>query len=212
MSVPAPSYGPFGSRLKPLVHRPLTHSPLRSGVGVVSFALGMLAAFGTVAYAAWLVVGAVNAIGNAAPNASGTAARSLHQSAPPPAAAAPPGPTTPADATLPFDHLWVAGDGNTIVVGAPMVGISALTGESMIQVPVTLTNNGERPWNLGFTSFTGTLNHAPVAESTDGDWMYRVPIVPHTSITLNKIFVGHPGQFTLKISTDSDKAIFSGRI
>jgi hypothetical protein len=210
VSAPAQPYGSFRSPPSPLVH-----SPLRSGIGVVGFALGMLAAFGVVAYAAWLVVGAVNAIGNAAQHVSGTVARSTPHAerlgAPPPVAALPL-PSTPPGATLPFDHLWIASDGNTIVAGPPTVGYSALTGESMIQVPVTLTNNGERAWSLESTSFVGMVNHAPVAESTEGDWMYRAPIVPHTSVTLTKIFVGHPGQFTLKISTLDGSAAFAGRI
>jgi hypothetical protein len=62
------------------------------------------------------------------------------------------------------------------------------------------------------TSFVGTLNHAPVPESTEGDWMYRAPIVPHTSVTLTKIFLGRPGQFTMKVSTPQETASFAGRI
>jgi hypothetical protein len=42
--------------------------------------------------------------------------------------------------------------------------------------------------------------------------MYRTPILPHTSVTLNKIFVGPPGQFTLKISTPDGVASFTGAI
>jgi hypothetical protein len=180
---------------------------LRSGAGVVNFALGLLFAFGTVAYVAWLAVAAVTAVGNAALSGNVVTER---VAAPPPVAGLP-GPTPPG-ATLPFDHLWIFHDGNTIVVGTPTVGISALTGESMIQVPVTLTNNSERNWSPESTSFVGTLNHAPVPESTEGDWMYRAPIVPHTSVTLTKIFMSRPGQFTVKVSTPQETASFGGRI
>jgi hypothetical protein len=196
----------------------LARSPLRSGGGVVSFTLGLMVAFGMVAYVAWLAVAAVTAIGNAAQHVSGSVTGSVpHRDSVAERVAAPlpvatlPGPTPPG-ATLPFDHLWISHDGNTIVAGTPMVGISATTGESMIQVPVTLTNNGERNWRPESTSFVGTLNHAPVPESTEGDWMYRAPIVPHTSVTLTKIFLGRPGQFTLKVSTPQETASFAGRI
>jgi hypothetical protein len=176
---------------------------------VVSFALGLMVAFGMVAYVAWLAAAALTAVGNAAQHVSGSVAGE-RVAAPLPVAALP-GPTPPG-ATLPFDHLWISHDGNTIVAGTPTVGISALTGESMIQVPVTLTNNGEWNWSPELTSFVGTLNHAPVPESTEGDWMYRAPIVPHTSVTLTKIFLGRPGQFTMKVSTPQETASFAGRI
>ena len=208
MSVTAQPYGSFTPR----------PTALRGGVGVVNFALGLLVVAGLVVYGAWMVVAAVSAItGSDQPSIQQEASDSAAGSTPHSAshAALPtgrlPGPPTPHGSTVAFDQLWISGDGNTIVAGAPMVGISALTGESMIQIPVTLTNNGEQNWSLESTAFLGTLNHAPVAESTDGDWMYRSPIVPHTSVTLNKVFVGTPGQFTLSITTPQGIASFTGQ-
>lgn len=185
-------------------------------MGIVTFVLGLVAAFGFVVYVVWLAVAAVTATDTAPAHVNGSAVASIQHDdtgqiapvAPAPVPLAP----TPSDATLAFDELWISGNGDTIVVGRPIVGNSALTGESMIQVPVTLTNNGERDWNPESTGFVGSLNRAPVAESAEGDWMYRVPIVPNTSVTLNKIFVGHPGQFTLKISTPDGVASFTGQI
>lgn len=212
MSAPAQPYGSFAPR-------PV---PWRGGTGVVNFALGLLVVFGLVAYAAWLVVAAVTAlIGSDQPAASqhvgvpsasqanAIQASAIHPGILPVTLAGPP---TPSGSTLPFDQLWISGDGNTIVAGAPMVGISALTGESMIQIPVTLTNNGEQAWNPESTTFAGTLNHAPAAESTEGDWMYRSPIVPHTSVTLTKVFVGTPGHFTLTVNTPHGIASFAGQL
>jgi hypothetical protein len=210
---------------------PAQLSPLRGGssvTGLVSFALGLVAAFGTVVYAVWLAVAAVAAasgMGATAEDVSGTVG-ALHshdamhstgavqysaaaQTRPP--AAALPAPT-PTGSTLAFDQLWVSPNGNTIVAGVPTVGVSALTGESMIQVPVTLTNNGERDWIPESTGFVGTLNHAPIPESTEGDWMYRSPIVPHTSVTLNKVFVSKPGQFGLTVNTSDGVASFGGQV
>lgn len=205
---------------------PAQLSPLRGGVGGLSFALGLVAAFGLVVYVAWLAVAAVatmSGLGAAATeHVNSSLAGAVHPiqrgaagpAATPPAAAAAmlPGPPTPTGATLPFDQMWISRDGNTIVAGAPTVGISALTGESMIQVPVTLTNNGERDWNPDSTGFVATLNQAPVAESTDGDWMYRAPIVPRTSVTLTKVFLGKPGQFNLKVTTPAGLASFAGPV
>jgi hypothetical protein len=82
----------------------------------------------------------------------------------------------------------------------------------MIQVPVTLTNNGERDWVPESTGFVGTLDNAPIPESTEGDWMYRAPIVPHTSVTLTKVFMSKPGQFGLKVSTPDGVALFAGQV
>lgn len=207
MSVPAQPYGSFAS----------PPGPLRGGMGIVTFVLGLVAAFGLVMYVAWLAVAAVAGVGDATEHVSGAVVDSAQQRDAAQIAVAPPvpaplAPPTPNDATLAFEELWISGNGNTIVVGTPTVGFSALTGESMIQVPVTLTNNGERDWSPEPTGFVGTLNRAPLAESAEGDWMYRVPIVPQTSVTLNKVFVGHPGQFTLKVSTPEGVASFTGRI
>jgi hypothetical protein len=206
VSVTAQPYGSFAPR----------PASVRGGMGVVNFALGLLVVFGLVLYGAWLVMAAVSALtGSDQPAAAqhigdSVAGSTQHTAAVPPARTA--GQPTPSDATLPFDQLWISGDGNTIVAGAPMVGISALTGESLIQIPVTLTNNGEQNWIPESTAFLGTLNRAPVVESTEGDWMYRSPIVPHTSVTLNKVFVGTPGQFNLTINTPHGIASFAGRV
>ncbi len=228
MSVPAPPYGSFTPR----------PGPLRNGVGVVSFALGLMVVFGLVAYAAWLTIAALGAIGTAAQHVAAspigpasvehgavgqgaTAQGATTQGATtqgattqgatiPPAAL--PVTATPSGTTMPFDQLWIATDGNTIVAGAPTVGASAETGEPVILVPVTLTNNGERDWNPVSTSFVGKLNRATVPESAEGDWMYRSPIVAHTSVTLTKVFVGGPGQFSLTASTPNGVALFSGRV
>ena len=217
---------------------PAQLSPLRPGSGIpgsgmttsgvtglVGFVLGLVAAVGMVVYAAWLAIAAVTAVSGtgtvAAPDVSGTVVGALHSTGAVqhsaaqqarPSAATLPTPPTPAGATLAFDQLWVSRDGNSIVVGAPTAGISALTGESMIQVPVTLTNNGERDWVPESTTFVGTLNNAPVPESTEGDWMYRSPIVPHTSVTLTKVFLSTPGQFGLKVSTPDGVALFAGQV
>lgn len=198
MTAPAQPYGSFAA----------APSPLRGGVGIVTFALGLLVAFGLVVYPVWLAIAAVATGDDAAEPVSS----SIEQAAVAPPATIALASPTPSGATLGFDELWVSGNGNTIVVGAPTVGISALTGEPMIQVPVTLTNNGEADWIPESTGFLGTLNHMPVPESSEGDWMYRSPIVPHTSVTLNKVFVGHPGQFTLKVSTPHGIAAFTGQI
>jgi len=205
VSVTAQPYGSFAPR----------PTSLRGGMGVVNFALGLLVVFGLVLYGAWLVVAAISAItGSDQPSAAAHAGDSVADSTQSTAALAPvrtPEPT-PTGSTLPFDQLWISGDGNTIVAGAPMAGISPLTGESLIQIPVTLTNNSEQNWIPESTAFLGTLDRAPVAESTEGDWMYRSPIVPHTSVTLNKVFVGTPGQFTLTINTPHGTASFAGRV
>lgn len=164
--------------------------------GIVSFALGLMVTFGLVVYTLWSAVGTLVTVGHTARHAGSTVGHgSLEHGSP-----------------LAFDQLWAASDGNTIVAGAPTVGTSAHTGEPMIQVPVTLTNNTERNWGPASTTFAGTLNHAPVEESTEGDWMYRSPIVPHTSVTLTKVFAGGRGQFTLTVSTPHGIALFTGRI
>jgi hypothetical protein len=205
---------------------PVHPSSLRGGAGGLTFALGLVAAVGVVVYAAWLAIAAVAAASGmgatAAQHVSGTVVGAIHRDgaihqgtgarlvAPPVTVL--PAPPTPAGSTLAFDQLWISGNGNTIVAGAPTVGISPVTGESMIQVPVTLTNNGERDWNPGSTAFAGTLNQAPVAESTEGDWMYRSAIAPHTSVTLTKVFLGKPGQFNLKVNTPDGVASFAGSV
>jgi hypothetical protein len=215
VSVPAPSYGSFAPR----------PGPLRTGVGV---ALGLMVAFGLVAYAAWLALAAMGVVGTADQHVAGSTIGqasvehgSPGQQAPgqdatgrsaTTAQAAPPAAATPSGTTMAFDQLWTAPDGNTIVAGTPTVGTSAETGEPVILVPVTLTNNGERDWNPVSTSFVGKLDRATVPESAEGDWMYRAPIVAHTSVTLTKVFVGGPGQFSLTASTPNGVALFSGHV
>jgi hypothetical protein len=203
VSAPASPYRFFGPQPRHL--RP----PHR--FGGVSFTLGLLVAFGLVVYATWLGVAALTAVEDATQRVGSTGATTrlataLPETAPP--AVAP----TPSGATMAFDQLWTASDGNTIVAGAPTVGTSMETGEPVILVPVTLTNNGERDWNPVSTSFVGKLNRATVPESAEGDWMYRSPIVAHTSVTLTKVFVGGPGQFSLTANTPNGVALFSGRI
>ena len=202
MSVPAQPCGSFTP----------SWNPLRGSMGIVTFILGLVTAFGLAMYVVGLAIAAMTAGDNAGNHASGVVGSAQHSNATQVSVTPPMAAPTPSNATLAFDELWVSRNGNTIVVGAPTVSISALTGESMIQVPVTLTNNGEQDWSPEFTSFIGTLNRAPVAESAEGDWMYRAPIVPHTSVTLNKVFVGHAGQFTLKVSTPDGVASFTGQI
>jgi hypothetical protein len=218
VSVPAPPYGSFAPR----------PGPLRNGVGVVSFTLGLMVAFGLVAYAAWLILAAVGVVGTAAQPVAGSAIgqASVEHGAPgrevpgqdttgqgaATASATLPAAATPSGTTMAFDQLWTATDGNTIVAGTPTVGTSTETGEPVILVPVTLTNNGERDWNPVSTSFVGKLNRATVPESAEGDWMYRTPIVAHTSVTLTKVFVGGPGQFSLTASTPDGVALFSGHV
>jgi hypothetical protein len=181
-------------------------------MGTITFVFGLMAAFGLVAYVVWLSVAAVAAVGDAADVTGSAQHEDAGKAAAVPPTAAPLAPPTPSGTTLAFDQLWVSKNGDTILAEAPMVGVSALTGESMIQVPVTLINNSEKDWNPDSTSFAGTLNQAPVAESNEGDWMYRSPIAPHTSVTLNKVFIGHPGEFTLQVSTPHGVASFTGRI
>jgi hypothetical protein len=197
--VPAPSYGSFRPR----------SNPLRSGLGIVTFSLGLVVVFGLVGYAGCSAIAGLAAAGGAIQPTAHGAAKDV-ATAPP--VATRPATATPSGTTMAFDQLWTAGNGNTIVAGAPTVSTSAQAGQSVIRIPVTLTNNAERNWDPAFTTFVATLNHAPVPESTEGDWMYSTPIVPHTSVTLTKVFVTGPGQFTLTMSTPHGVALFSGRV
>jgi hypothetical protein len=203
VSAPAPPYRFFGPQPRHLraAHR----------VCGVSLTLGLLVAFGLVVYATWLGVAALTAVEGATHRVGSTGA-TTQLATPPPATAPPAVAPTPSGARMAFDQLWTASDGNTIVAGAPTVGTSMETGEPVIMVPVTLTNNSERDWNPVSTSFVGELNRATVPESAEGDWMYRSPIVAHTSVTLTKVFVGGPGQFSLTANTPNGVALFSGRI
>ncbi|MGH3787251.1 MAG: hypothetical protein ACRDRG_12020 [Pseudonocardiaceae bacterium] len=193
MYVPAPP---------PMLSRPMT------GMGVVSFALGLMVTFGLIMYATWMAVAAVTAV-SATQHSAGAGQHSTATS--PPVAALPMVPT-PSGSTIVFDQLWASSDGNTIVAGAPARGASAHEGQSVIRVPVTLINNSERAWNPASMTFTGTLNGAPAPEATEGDWMYSTLIVGHTSVTLTKVFVGGPGQFDLTVSTPSGVAVFTGQV
>lgn len=203
MSAPAPLCRFFGPQPRHLraAHR----------FGGVSLTLGLLVAFGLVVYATWLGVAALTAVEGTTHRVGSTGA-TTQLATPPPATAPPAVAPTPSGATMAFDQLWTASDGNTIVAGAPTIGTSMETGEPVIMVPVTLTNNSERDWNPVSTSFVGELNRATVPESAEGDWMYRSPIVAHTSVTLTKVFVGGPGQFSLTANTPNGVALFSGRI
>jgi hypothetical protein len=114
--------------------------------------------------------------------------------------------------TLAFDQLWTAPDGNTIVAWAPLAGTSGYSGQPVIQVAVTLANNGEREWNPAALTFRAMLNQGPAPQTTEGDWMYTTPIAPHTSVTLTKVFAAAPGQFTLAVHTPQGVAVFTGRV
>ena len=166
----------------------------------------VLAAIGLVLCVVWVV-----AVGSAAQRVGNELDRAGA------APAAPQLPPAPADATtVPFGQVWTSSNGNTIVTGAPVAGISESpleSGESVIRVPVTLTNNGQEEWSPVFTSFGGTLNGSPVQESTgEGDWMYSTPIAPGASVTLTKVFLAGPGDFTLTVSTPHGVAFFSGQV
>lgn len=164
-----------------------------------------LAAIGLVLCIAWAA-----AVGSAAQQVSNDLDRSGA------APAAPQLPAAPSDAaTVPFGQVWTSSNGNTIVAGAPVVATSESpleSGESVVRVPVTLTNNGQEEWSPVFTSFGGTLNGAPVQESMgEGDWMYSTPLAPGASVTLTKVFLAGPGDFTLTVSTPHGVAFFRGQ-
>jgi hypothetical protein len=190
------------------------------------FTLSVMVPFGLVVYATWLAFGAVATARTGAINSTQHASlghASLghgslgHGAAAERIATAPPGAAmrvapTPSGSTLAFDQRWTSGDGNTIVAGTPTVGTSAHTGGSVIRVPVTLTNITDRDWSPLSTTFIGTLNRAQVAVSAEGDWVYKAPIAPHTSVTLTKVFVGGRGQFTLTVGTPHGVALFTGHV
>ncbi|MGH3979327.1 MAG: DUF4190 domain-containing protein [Pseudonocardiaceae bacterium] len=143
--------------------------------------------------------------------AFGSAASEIGSSLP----SAPPAPAE-ADSALAFGDTWTSDNGNTIVAGQPQVATSESplsSGESVLRVPVTLTNNGAEEWNTVFTTFGGTLDGVPVQESVgEGDWMYSTPLDPGASVTLTKVFVGGPGEFTLSLSTPHGIAFFTGQV
>jgi hypothetical protein len=194
VSVPASPYGSFAPLPSP--SRPV-YSP-----GIARVVLGLLATIGLMMWAAWLALAGV-AVGG-----------SQHITTAPPVRALPASPT-PAGSTVAFDQVWTSSNGNTIVAGEPKVGLSDSAlhpGASVIRVAVTLTNNGEQDWSPVVTTFSGTLNRAPLQESNEGDWNYSTPIVPHTSVTLSKVFLGGDGQFTLAVNTPQGVALFTGQV
>lgn len=123
---------------------------------------------------------------------------------------------TAPETTLAFGQTWTSDNGNTIVAGTPDVRPSESpfsSGETVVSVPVTLTNNGTEEWATVFTTYGGTLNSTPAEESTgEGDWLYSTPLAPGASVTLTKVFVGGPGEFTLSISTPHGVAFFTGQV
>jgi hypothetical protein len=194
VSLPAPPYDSFAPLPSP--SRPVC------GSGIARVVLGLLATIGLMMWAAWLAIAGV-AVGGGQRIATTPPVRAL------------PAAPTPAGSTVAFDQAWTASDGNTIVAGEPTVGISASAlhpDASVIRIAVTLTNNGEQKWSPVFTTFSGTLNRAPLQESNEGDWNYSTPIVPHTSVTLSKVFLGDGGQFTLAVRTPQGVALFTGQI
>ena len=130
--------------------------------------------------------------------------------------AAPIGAVPTEAATLPFGETWTSDNGNTILVGQPEVGTSESplsSDESVISVPVTLTNNGTEEWATVFTTFGGTLDGAPATESfSEGDFLYSTPLAPGGSVTLTKVFEGGPGEFTLTASAPHGVAFFTGQV
>lgn len=199
MSVPASPYGSFAPLPNP--SRPMYRLRRRPG-GFAHVVLGLLATIGLMMWAAWVAIAGV-AIGGG-----------QHVAAVPEVHALPPAPTPPG-ATVAFDQAWTASNGNTVVAGEPKVGTSDSTlhpGASVIRVAVTLTNNSDEEWSPVFTTFGATLDRATLPESSEGDWKYSTPIVPHTSVTLSKVFLGGGGQFTLAVNTPQGVALFAGQV
>ncbi|MGH3873783.1 MAG: hypothetical protein ACRDSR_20155 [Pseudonocardiaceae bacterium] len=175
--------------------------------GLTRVGLGLLAMIGLMMWAAWLAIAGV-AIGGSQPIGG---EQHIAVAAPQELAATP----TPAGSTVGFGQVWTAGNGNTIIAEEPRVDISDSTlysGLPVIRVAVTLTNNGDQDWSPVFTTFGATLDRAPLPESNEGDWKYSTPIVPRTSVTLSKVFVGGSGRFTLTIRTPQGLALFSGQV
>lgn len=181
----------------------ITHVDItRSGMARIAF--GMLVMIGLLMYAAWLAVAGVTTGGGAVQHIAAA-----------PAVGALPAAPTPKGSTVAFDQAWTSSNGNTIIAGEPQMGLSDSAlhpGSSVIRVAVTLTNNGEKEWSPAFTTFGGTLNRATLQESNEGDWTYSAPIVPRTSVTLSKVFLGGPGQFTLAVKTPQGVALFAGQV
>ncbi len=175
-----------------------------NGSGIARAVLSMLTTIGLMMCAAWMIFAGV-AIGGGTMQQVGST---------PPVRALPAEPTPPGS-TVAFEQVWTSSDGNTIVAGAPKLSRSDSSlhpGASVIRIAVTLTNNGDKEWSPVFTTFSGTLNRAPVQESSEGDWRYSTPIAPKTSVTLSKVFLGGGGQFSLAVSTSDGVALFTGRV
>ncbi len=170
----------------------------------MSIAGTVLAALGLV-----LCIGWVAAIGAAANDVStGSVADPGARALPVPAADQP---------VLAFGETWTADNGNTVTAGSPELGSSASplsNGESVVRVPVTLTNNGDAPWNTVFTTFGGTMSGAPAQEAVgEGDWLYSTPLAPGASVTITKVFeVDAPGEFLLTVATPHGVAFFTGQV
>jgi len=180
-------------------------------IGIARLAFGLLGASGLMMYATWLTITAVTAGGGAVQHVATAPITTVPLAAAPPVPAAP----TPKGSTVAFDQVWTSSNGNTIVAGEPTVDISDSVrhpGASVIRVAVTLTNNGDKEWNPVHTTFGGTLNRTPLKEANEGDWEYSTPIVPRTSVTLNKVFLGGGGQFTLAVKTPQGVALFTGQV
>jgi hypothetical protein len=190
-----------------IAHHRIAHHRI-ARIGIARIAIGLLGATGLMVYAAWLTITTVTASDGAVQHAAAPIA------AAPPVPALPAAPT-PKGSTVAFDQVWTSSNGNTIVAGEPTVGISDSVlhpGASVIRVAVTLTNNGEKDWSPVHTTFGGTLNRTPLEETNEGDWKYSTPIVPRTSVTLNKVFLGGGGRFTLAVKTPQGVALFTGQV
>lgn len=161
----------------------------------------VLAAFGLV-----LCIGWAAAFGNAVNDVSTVSA------------ADPAVPAAPAEEdVLTFGETWTSRNGNTVTAGVPELGASeSPIGDSglVVRVPVTITNNGDAPWNTVFTTFGGTMNGAPAPETVgEGDWLYSTPLAPGASVTLTKVFeVDGPGEFLVTVSTPHGVAFFTGKV
>lgn len=171
----------------------------------------VLASVGLVLCIAWAA-----AFGSAAQQVSSELDRVGAAPVAPQLSPAPNGAAPSDDATVPFGQVWTSSNGNTIMAGIPQTGTSESPlepGAAVIRVPVTLTNNGQEEWSPVFTTFGGTLNGAPVEEAMgEGDWMYSTPLAPGASVTLTKVFLGGPGDFTLTVSTPHGVAFFTGQV
>lgn len=195
MSVPMPRYGSFTPPPRPSHSTRPINAPSNAGL-----VLGLLAALVLLLCASWLASHPV------------AAAVSTQQIATSPGL--PPPPSTEGS-TVPFDGVWTFSTGNSIVASEPTVGPSDSTSHPhapVIRIAVTLTNNSDQEWSPVFTTFDGTLNGTSLLESSESDWSYSNPIVPHSSVTLSKAFLGSPGQFALTVHAPDGVATFTGQV